>query len=88
LLLFFFNVLALLFNPGQLCLFHIFLDFLVGCNVLPYSLHTHARTHARINIIITAAAAAAAVHRNEDDVFQWSVMCPEMTQEPDSSYNV
>ena len=27
---------------------------------------------------------SSAVPRNEDDVFQWSVMCPEVTQEPDS----
>ena len=29
-------------------------------------------------------SSSSAVPRDEDDIFQWSVMCPEVNQEPDS----
>ncbi|KAK2163314.1 hypothetical protein NP493_1468g00049 [Ridgeia piscesae] len=35
-------------------------------------------------IVLMLCRSSSAVPRSEDDVFQWSVMCPEVTQEPES----
>ena len=50
------DVLALLFNPVHLCLVHVFLDFLVGCPVLPYSFRICLLQHLRLSHISSKSA--------------------------------